>query len=132
MGTWGTGAFENDMAMDWVADLEATEGPGLLARAFEDVLNDDGHQDADNCQSAIAAAEVLAAFWGKATPALPGSVSTWVSRQVARPDGDMRERAIAAVSQVEADSELRELWDESKDPAPWLAGLRDLKDRLSA
>jgi hypothetical protein len=116
--------------MDWVADLAATEGPAQLAKAFDAVLDGEGHEDADHCQTASAAAEVLAAFSGDATPQLPTAISAWVSRQFARSDADMKERAIAAVSRVSADSELRELWDESNESAAWSASLSDLKSRL--
>jgi hypothetical protein len=38
MGAWGHSAFENDDALDWVAELEEVENTSILIAAFDAVL----------------------------------------------------------------------------------------------
>lgn len=40
MGAWGTGSFENDAALDWVAELQAAGGPDVLDRTLRRATED--------------------------------------------------------------------------------------------
>ena len=47
MGAWGSGNFENDDAMDWVADLEETRNLKLVKQTLREVLDaGDGYLEA--------------------------------------------------------------------------------------
>lgn len=84
MGTWGTGTFDNDQAMDWCLDfLDAPDGLGededepgkdsLIIGALSFVLESvdtEEYLEAPICDEALAAAEIVAAINGKPCPEL--------------------------------------------------------------
>jgi hypothetical protein len=82
MGAWGHSAFENDDALDWVAELEAAEDTSILMTVFEAVLEaDEDYIEIPEASITIAAAEVVTALLGQADPSLPQEVQAWVARQ---------------------------------------------------
>lgn len=129
MGTWGTAAFDNDAASDWLAELEGTDDAGPVEEALRDVAENEGYVDADEAQPAVAAAEVVAAMRGRPSPDLPAEARAWAAGQ-GRPEAALVELARAAVARVRRDSELKELWEEG-DPSEWEGALDDLAGRLS-
>ena len=139
MGAWGTGSFANDDAMDWVAELEAAADARVLHEALVAVdlgEEDEEYLDASAGSVALAAAEVVAALCGRPAASLPPEVIAWVAAHPLRPDAALVElaaRAVAAVADDPARSELRDLWDEAaaEDRDAWLAGAADLARRLA-
>ena len=137
MGSWAPGTFENDVAMDWLADLEDGGDAGSVARALDRA----GESFAEYLQEpagseALAAAELVATARG--TP-IDGSVGARLERFVdAHPGLDaLSHRALAAVEKVGPPglSELHELWHEGRDPDgehEWDAAVSALKRRLGA
>ena len=81
MGAWGSGPFDNDDAMDWVAELESARDVGVVRSALESVTDADGYIEAPVGSVALASAEVVAALRGKPGADLPEEVSTWVGKQ---------------------------------------------------
>lgn len=77
MGTWELGSFENDHAMDWVAELESYSDNGPIINALNTLIDraDDYPQPLD-CSVAIAAAEVIAAQLGNSHEDCPEEVET--------------------------------------------------------
>ena len=131
MGTWGTGSFENDDAMDWLAELEA-EGLPAAGFAIQAVL--EGAPDfleAPVCANAIAAAEVLAALQGKPAAGLPDELTAWIQRSAPTRPSDLVANARRALDLILSQSELLDLWAESPENNAWLAGMRDLQNRLA-
>jgi len=120
MGAWGEKAFQNDSALDWVADLEE-EGVGALHDVLERVAgasaNDD--LDVDDGSAAIAAAEIVAAtVHGQAR--LNHDAQTWLRENDAEIGDDEMDLARRAVERVLGpSSELRELWDEGGTDNDW-------------
>jgi hypothetical protein len=51
VGTWGSGSFENDAALDRVVDLEASETLEPVRRAL--ALAADGYSDIEDAGAAI-------------------------------------------------------------------------------
>lgn len=129
MGAWGAGSFDNDDAVDWLADLERSRGVDAIAAAFGAVEAGD-EPEAPESSTAIAAAEAVAALNGHPTADLPGEITDWLASARPHPDPALTERARAAVQRIRASSELKELWDEG-DPAEWHAHLDDLQQRLA-
>jgi hypothetical protein len=122
MGAWGTAAFDNDDASDWVYELE-TDGIAAVDAALTDALEaTDLYGPTD--VNAIAAAEVVSAARGRLV-ALANGLATSVT-----PDHAGRSRA--AVERVLAGSELSELWAETDDDVQWRGLVGDLIQRLSA
>jgi Domain of unknown function (DUF4259) len=80
MGTWGHSAFENDDALDWIAELEVAKDTSILMAAFEAVLKaDEDYIEIPEASIIISAAEVVAALLGQADPSLPQEVQAWVA-----------------------------------------------------
>lgn len=135
MGAWGTGNFDNDVALDFLSALYPREdGCELIERALETVLaDDDSYLGSHACSQALAAAEVVAALGGAPREWLSESLSDWVWYR--RPVAEDRLVALAelaanAVRQVRDDSELRELWMETDSADEWLVAVDDVAARL--
>lgn len=134
MGAWGPGPFQNDQALEWLAEIEEQDDPTLIDDAIDTVIDagDDDHLDADECQAAIAAAELVAAMGGKPSPRLPDEVGAWAGEQE-EPEAELVEQALAAIERIRTSSELREAFSDDGAPNPhWLKSLDDLVARLSA
>lgn len=74
MGIWGSDSFENDDALDWIADFCDAPAMELLSKALSRVAEKDFFDclAARECRIAIAAAEVVAALRGAPNPNFPG------------------------------------------------------------
>ena len=130
MGAWGAGPFENDGALDWVIEVVSAPDLGPVRRALRVVL-DQEYVEAPDAQSAVAAAEVVAATRGNGI-ALPDEVGAWLqsTRVIATQDDVALARA--GVARVRGDaSELNELWAETGDDA-WDTAMDGLVARLAA
>jgi hypothetical protein len=132
MGAWESGVFDNDGAMDWVDELEESEGLEAIKSAFETVLEIyDDYLEVDEASSGLAAAETVAALLGKPAPNLPDEVADWVKGR-AKPAKTLVTTAGRVVARVLQQSELRELWEETDAFDEWRKGIEDLKRRLGA
>lgn len=132
MGAWGPGSFENDDALDWLADLVDGGGMDVVESAFDGVA-DAEYLEAPEASSAVAAAEVVAALAGRPPAELPDEAAEWVAAH-GRPPGDrLMRQARAAIQRVRTDSELKELWEEDGEgPNEWHAAVDDLLRRLGS
>lgn len=128
MGAWGPGSFDNDDALDWVADLHDDGDVRMISMAFDEA--DEGEIELPEAASIIAAAETVAAMNGRPSADLPGEAADWLAANRPRPDAALTARARAAVAAVRAGSELKELW-EQHDSTGWYAALDDLLHRLA-
>lgn len=131
MGAWGTGAFENDDAADWLAELEGATDDRVLEAAFDAVLDGAG-TDLMVEGPAVAAAEVVAAALGAPAADLPEAPAEWAKGQ---PGHTLRPttygKAIKAVEQIAGRSEMLDLWSEAEDFEAWQAAIVDLQTRLA-
>lgn len=130
MGAWGTAAFDNDDASDWVYDLEK-RGTAVIDAALTDAL---GASDLETPTdvNVIAAGEVIAAALGRPVEGLREDIlelAIFVGPDIT-PDHAVRARA--AAERVLAGSELAELWGESDEGADWRRSIDDLVRRLSS
>jgi hypothetical protein len=133
MGAWGELAFDNDSANDWAYGLDDTDDLALVEAAFAEVESvGSGYLEVDAASAALAACEVLARLQGRPgyTNAYTEKVDRWVaSHQMDVPDALIHRGSAAIDRTLAANSELRELWDESGADV-WLAGVNDLRSRL--
>ena len=130
MGAWEVGPFENDTALDWVADLRSG-GAEAVRVALSAAA--DGFLDAREGEEVVAAAEVVASALGEPAPNLPGDVTAWIaanSGQLSRDDVALARGAMARV--VSEKSELRELWVDDAEDEEWPKAMADLQRRLAA
>jgi hypothetical protein len=131
MGAWGHLAFDNDMAADWVVELESANDLSPVLTAIKEVeAAGDGYLDQDAACVALAACEVIAHLRGKEGTSASEPVDTWVAEHPLIVPPALSARAAAAIERILApESELRELWDET-GAVEWEAATRDLLDRL--
>jgi hypothetical protein len=95
MGAWGKGPFQNDMALDWVYELEE-KGRACLVDTFDECARfADEYVDADLASYVLAAAEVVAAQLGRPRLDLPEEVRTWVAKDGAPPDQGLAAQELA-------------------------------------
>jgi Domain of unknown function (DUF4259) len=137
MGTWGTGAFENDAAADWAWQIEdaasGLQAVDTISSALRAVLDLPAGEasDADVASCGLAAAEVVAAALGRPSNELPDGVDAWIAIHGEAIPRSLSEIARRAVERVNENSELTELWNESGQSQEWLDGIAGLKARLS-
>jgi len=133
MGAWGERAFQNDSALDWLAQLEAA-GVDILRKTLTRVADteEDDEVDVDDGTSAIAAAEVVAAALGGGRDRVTKEVSVWLDRHQSSLGAQDMALAKQAVKRVlAARSELRALWDEGGPDNAWHEDVRVLLSRLT-
>jgi hypothetical protein len=131
MSRWGSGSFENDDALSFVAQLNGTE-PESLKQILSRAADESDYVAADEGSRVIAAAEVVAAAKGSPSLTIPTEISQWISKIDGTPSANMQDLARRAVNRVRLNSELKDLWLESDGLNEWSAVLRDLEDRLAA
>lgn len=132
MGTWGLGAFENDMALDWLAELDEG-GVDAVRQALEQAseFDVDDYLDSDEATPAIAAAELVAAALSGKAQRVAASHRAWPKKHRASLKSKDAALAAAAVRRALGDnSELAALWDESDEGAQWRANTRALVTQL--
>lgn len=132
-GAWDVGPFDNDDALDWVYELEASTDLSIVKAALEAVIESSSYIEAPTASAAIAAAEVVAALNGKPHSQLPDNVTSWVKEHNLKGNEALIELAIQVIARVQdpSDSELAQLWSDSEElKDTWLTGLSELKRRL--
>ena len=122
MGAWGPGNFENDAALDWLGQDD------LAMRSLVRALRADG--DSEECEQALAAAELVAAWNGHPVAELPESAQSFLQRRRGGPKPELIAKARECVAAIAADSELLALWKDDGNPAPWKAVQQSLLERL--
>jgi hypothetical protein len=132
MGAWNYKSFDNDDAMDWVYELEKSEGDVLLLSTMEQIINEpENLNDATICSCVVAAAEVIAACKGSPVTELPVPVQDWVANNFLENVDNLSEMAVETLTMIVSSSELKELWEESDNYTDWLNILNKLIKRLS-
>ncbi|ABW31479.1 DUF4259 domain-containing protein [Acaryochloris marina] len=130
MGASGVGSFDNDNAMDWVAELEGYADDSPIVDALNTVIDqaDDSPGTLD-CSIAIAAAEVVAAQLGHPHEDCPEEIEVWVEGHPA-PSATRVAQARQAIEVILAESELKGLWENSGGLEEWQGAMEDLLSRL--
>jgi hypothetical protein len=140
MGTWGVGAFENDIAADWSWEFESADlaaGLQLITDALTVAAQADGassYLDAGDGSVAIAAAAMVAAVNGQPIDesAFGEDARQWITRVHPSSDASLTGLARQAVSRaVGPTSELSELWS-NEHLALWQSAMAELLEKLDA
>jgi hypothetical protein len=125
MGTWGTGAFDNDAACDWSADLTEADDLSLV----EDTLSsaeeaDEDELDLDLACEAIAACEVVARMQGRGgrPSANTAELDQWIKARAERPSQRLIKSATNVLDRVASSSDLAPLRDSALDVRKRVAG----------
>ena len=135
MGAWGTGPFENDMALDLFAELEEETSFSVIRRKIEEVVTDD-YLDANQVSEAIASIALLTAIKVNDTRLVPefetSSLSTLRSMFLSKIDDGLLslvEDALGIIRRSD-DNELYDLWAEQEGFEDWMAHLDYLEETL--
>lgn len=134
MGAWGVGSFQNDQALEWLGEMESEDDTTLIEDALGTITEADegAHLDADECNVAIAAAELVAAMGGQPSKRLPDGMKDWCDEQD-DPEPEVVADALAAIAKIRKGSELLEQYTEGgKVDVAWEKSLDDLVKRLNA
>ena len=131
MGAWGHGNFDNDDALDWLAQLAESYRPEPIYEAVIGVAeaSTEDHVEASAATTALAAAEVVATQLGYPAANLPEEVSDFVAH-AAPPNARLVMATRRAVERVLAASELRDLWAETEYFSAWQSEVENLSARL--
>ena len=149
MGSWGPGSFDNDWALDWVAELCESKDALPVRVALQHVVAHGGtkysspsilerlrgrsrHTDwltARVASRALAAAEVVSAWVGHAPAKLPDGIVAWLQQHASSFQPDIVTLAREAAIIVKTSSELKDIWEEG-DATEWRNGIEDLERRL--
>jgi len=128
MGAWGSQAFQNDSAVNWLNQLR-TYGIDMLRRTLTNVgLANELHElDVDAGASAVAAAELVAAAFGFERDRVPPQGRAWLDanqRAFVASDLTLAKRAVQRV--LAPNSELSALWHDGGADNPWHADVSAL------
>lgn len=133
MGAWGFKSFDNDDAADWVYAFEE-QGAVLITETLKAATaeeEDDDYLDASVCCEALAAAEVVAAVkTGDHSHLSEEAEAALKSKADGIATPEVVALALDAVKRVRAESELRDLWEESEDFEAWQKDVEALEKRL--
>jgi hypothetical protein len=119
VGAWGTGSFENDEAVGWVAGLDAITLDELM-RLLGRAADDSGYLEAAPARVAVAAGEVVAALNGAPAVGAPAGILVWARGRVCTPE--LKGAAVRALDRVRTNSELKDLWMEADGLNEWRLG----------
>ncbi len=140
MGVWGTGAFENDAACDWFADLADASDLTFVTDTLSSAQEvDDDELDVELGCAAVAACEVIARLQNYARgssnsigtrrteDAMVELVDEWVRSHPTRPPPAVVQLAASVLDRVAKGSELALLW---RGDATWLSQVKELRRRV--
>ncbi len=129
MGAWGTGHFENDDAMDLIAEVQGADDlVSVLRKAAE---SEDASVDATVASEALAAADVVAAMMGRPSGDCPEELTKRLDA-LGAPEPALVKLAQESVSRVLMGSGLVDLWAESGEVEAWNRSVTDLIARLDS
>src|SRR3569623_2693790 len=126
MGAWGSGAFDNDDAVDWLEELEESADTSVIADTLDRVVSFEDYLEAPDANHGVAAAEVVAALRGQPPAEFDEMAEEWVKANRSLNVSDLVQPALAALQCIRSSSELKELCDESREAKKWYAVLDDI------
>lgn len=132
MGAGGTGTFDNEDAVEWIAGFGG-DGTNEIEEAFENIneLDSGDYIEADVAAHALAAAEVVAAARDGDTSRLPEDAVEALTEGADKINAaKLLPAARKAVTRVLKNSELKEQWEDSPDAEDWEDNVRELLERL--
>ncbi len=84
MGAWGVKTLENDIALDWLAELEDEKDLSLVVVKFLNLYEEYANEeliDSDLSSEVLAAAEVVSALLGLPSPELSKELVKWLEKK---------------------------------------------------
>jgi hypothetical protein len=130
-GAWGADSFDNDDALDWVAQCVHTRDISAISDMLNAALKAEVIEASDGA-AALAAIEVVAAALGKPGKHLPDALRAWMRQMPTTQIAQLAPLARTVIGRIEDGkrSELKQLWSEGK-PNQWTANVADLSARIN-
>jgi hypothetical protein len=134
MGAWGPGVFENDAALDWVAEAVEADALHPLLEQLLEAVDGTVELEVDEASVALALGELVATALGRPGERLPADLSRWLEGADAEVPRGQLKRLLPVVAHAAdpARSELATLWFEAGNGAEFLAVVEPLVARLRA
>ena len=136
MGTWQTGPFDNDDAMDFFDEVEETpdaDVPPKLRKALVAIAERPGQVELAEGHVAVAAASLVAAGRSRVVATGNASVDAWLSAHRPAVTAEDQRVALAALDRVTGpDSEWMTLWANSSVGAAVEERIASLRQVLNA
>jgi hypothetical protein len=131
MGAWGLGNFENDTALDWLADFEQQPTIIQLEQTIDQVFVEE-YLDSDLSTEALAAIEIVAAIRNKPCPGFPETDMEAIGKLSTSLNDELIQKSLLAIERIllPEENELYELWAEAEKPDAWVAVQENLIRRL--
>ncbi|UYZ64079.1 DUF4259 domain-containing protein [Hymenobacter weizhouensis] len=130
MPTFSLTNFDHPAATDFLDEFRDDPSEVLLLEALVTAAEADGSLETDEAAAALAAAEVVAAWLGEPSPALPPELEAVVDDLDISDEEELTDLARRAVQAVLHDSELREQWQASGRLPQWQTVQEDVLKRL--
>ncbi len=130
--TWGCGPWENDTALDWLSRLASAHPPEIvLLEPLETVFNTPNDElMLFDCESALAAASLVAAHADAYVDEVPFEARRWVLGRSTEPSVEVLQLALRAVEKVLEESELRFNWELTAKFGDWYNEVDNLRTRI--
>ncbi len=80
MGAWGLGTFENDDAVEWLDELQASVDSAVLQSALVETGIGEEYLEAPEGAHILCAGEIIAALQGQSASDLPDEARDWVQK----------------------------------------------------
>ena len=132
MGAWDNGNFGNDDAMDFVSEVQNKDSiVNAIVTISNTAINE--YIELTDCCNALAAIEYIATALGNTAKDFPEEALEWVSdnKLLLLQDEKLIINAHLALEKIKANSELKELWEETAEFEDWLNIIEGLKKRIS-
>ncbi len=130
MGSWGINIFDDDDALDWIYELEQADDLSLIEETLLAVTEQDNeYLERPEASRALAAAEVLAALNGAGDDQLSLEGKNWAAHQKLK-NHELIELGLRAILRIKTNSELQDVWVDSRDSEAWFRQIENLETRL--
>jgi hypothetical protein len=134
MGAWGPGVLDNDGAIDFLddlADADLGERAALIRRALQVAVDSDDYLELYEAEAAIAAAAAVAAARLGQDLADGDGDTVLAAADLPSAEDEVRALAVKALDRVTgADSEWRELWEDTDELGTALSSIADVRSAL--
>jgi len=136
MSVWDIGPFDNDLALDWVQDLQESNDLYYIEDTLNNVLEEgDTFIPMPFACEALAAIDVLARLQGQPGAEAVDDVDAWVeaSRKKFKRRADLVEKSLKALELIVSEkSELANEWAQTDEHVAWRGMVEQLRARVAA
>ncbi len=136
MGTWDHTIFGNDIACDWIYDLEKCTDLSFIDQTLDNVLTaGETYLDAPIAEEALAALETITRLKGNGgeKDTSTEDLDKWVAGHPGDPSPVLIEKGKNALIRILSEpSEILDLWKDSDEFDNWKTTVTNLQTRLNS